>query len=164
MKFFGWGWSGERAVTFPITLDLLRCVCFIKGVVLGFLGFSFPLLRIPYASGHRRGLFLFLQSVTQPWFSWEPLPRACRRCKRSCGLCLQKSYSLIGDKVLRRQSRGQARWKSAEKGGISDHRKIGRWPWMKVRTELKELSLSEFQVWKDLGRDQVVEFLSSFWS
>lgn len=120
MKFFGWGWSRESAVAFPITLDLLGCVHFVKGVVLGYLAFSFPLLRIPYASGHCRGLFLLLQSVRQPCFhgSWwhvEPCTRGCQRCKRSWRLCLPESYCQVGDTGLH-ESRGQARRRSAEKG------------------------------------------------
>lgn len=39
-----------------------------KGCGLGLSGFLVLLLRVPDASGHPRGLFLFLQSVTQPLF------------------------------------------------------------------------------------------------
>lgn len=41
-EIFGWGWLRERAVTFPITSDLMGYMYFIKGAILDFLTLHFP--------------------------------------------------------------------------------------------------------------------------
>jgi len=73
------------------------CILY-EGCGIGLSAFSVPLIRIPYASGHCRGLFLFLQSVSQSWvFREEPCAGGCGKCKRCYELCLQESCSLIGE-------------------------------------------------------------------
>lgn len=69
-----------------------------KGCNIGLFDSSLPLIRIPYASGHCGGLFLFLQSVSQPPFLF--LEEPCTGgwvvgdAKEALGSCLQESYNL----------------------------------------------------------------------
>lgn len=107
MKFF-FLWRGrwrEEVVTFLITLDLLGRVCFMKGVVLGVGGFSFPFRRIAQASGHCWGPFLLLSSVCGAQVSWEPVTGGIW-CGSSQGLCLQEPYSLIGHRIYTGKTEG----------------------------------------------------------
>lgn len=62
------GLFGGEDCYFSNNLGFVGMCVLYKGRGLGLSDFLVLLLRIPYASGHPRGLFLFLQSVTQPRF------------------------------------------------------------------------------------------------
>lgn len=72
---------------------------------------SSPFLRIPHASGHRWGPFLFLPSVCGAQVSRELITgeiwsRGQQRCRSSQELCFQKSYSLMGHGNYTRKTEG----------------------------------------------------------
>ena len=97
------------------------CVLY-EGCRIGLFDFAPPLIRIPHAPGHCRDLFLFLQSVSQLWFFWEePCTEGYGKCRRSCGLCPQESYSLIGEW-------SPSTWKSEIKvnAGVQKRKRWGR--------------------------------------
>lgn len=101
-----------------------------KGRGLGLFDFSVPLIRIPYASGHRRGLFCFFsQSPSHASLRGTP-PWGCGRSKGSCGLCLQEPYRLNG-KIEACTEKAEAK----PDAGVQ-HRRIGRWPRATARAEL----------------------------
>lgn len=91
------GLFGGEGCYFSNNLGFVGMCVLYKGCGLGLSVFLVLLLRIPYASNHPRACFCFFDQ-SPSHVSWRgTLHCSCGRCKRSCRLCLQESYSLSGE-------------------------------------------------------------------